>query len=62
MWCKSNGIDGLADVFITQGIRIAQDLGLFDKEIHNEQRLDLSTRKYWKGRAIIAWGLFNWQT
>jgi hypothetical protein len=52
----------MAEIYVARGVRIAQNLGLFDEETHNQQRLDPTNRKRWKGRAIIAWGLFNWQT
>lgn len=62
MWCKSHDMEDLGTMYITQGIRAAENMGLFDEETRDVDQFDPSVRRYWEGRTVIAWGLFNWQT
>jgi hypothetical protein len=60
-WCKSRGMKHLSTLYITQEIRAAEEIGLFEEETNDIEQFDPSLQRYWEGRAIIAWGLCNWQ-
>ncbi|KAI0127424.1 hypothetical protein BJ170DRAFT_694222 [Xylariales sp. AK1849] len=62
MWCRSNSMNDLSSEYLKQGVRVALGLGLFDIETQNARILNASDQQQWRGRAVVAWGLFNWQT
>lgn len=59
VWWRANDDAARGAEYLGRGIEIATDLGLFeDKRGNNRQERSCLERK---GRAIIAWGIFNWQ-
>ncbi|KAI1871490.1 uncharacterized protein JN550_004484 [Neoarthrinium moseri] len=62
MWCRSSGLEELSTGFISEAVRLAEELGLFDMESQEIDQREPHLHRIWRGRAVIAWGLFNWQT
>ncbi|KAK8117899.1 uncharacterized protein PG998_006180 [Apiospora kogelbergensis] len=62
MWCYSNGAEKTGLEFENESIRIGIDLGLFRTLPREPMLCDDYTRIMTRGEAMVAWGLFNWQS
>jgi hypothetical protein len=59
-WSKANDEDSKGHYYLSRRIQVARDLGLFDQTSGSGHGYNIS-RQARKGRAVIAWGLFNWE-
>jgi hypothetical protein len=57
---KANDEEPRGHHYLSRGIQVARDLGLFD-QTSGIGHGNTTSRQARKGRAVIAWGLFNWQ-
>ncbi|KAK8013683.1 hypothetical protein PG991_009276 [Apiospora marii] len=62
MWCYCNGDEKTGTEFSDESIRIGIDLGLFRTLPRAPPLCDDFTRRMIRGEAIVAWGLYNWQS
>ncbi|KAK8013755.1 hypothetical protein PG991_009348 [Apiospora marii] len=62
MWCYGNGDEKTGTQFSDESIRIGIDLGLFRTLPRAPPLCDNFTRRMIRGEAIVAWGLFNWES
>ena len=60
-WCNYKSKDRLGSLFLVQGVQIAKDLRLFRRLQRQDDETDDESPHTHRGRAIIAWGIFNWQ-
>ncbi|KAF2647779.1 hypothetical protein K491DRAFT_671684 [Lophiostoma macrostomum CBS 122681] len=60
-WCNYNSKDRLGSLFLAQGVQIAKDSRLFRRLHMQDDEMDEESPEHRRGRAIIAWGIFNWQ-
>lgn len=59
VWWKAHDDPGRGAEYLARGIKVARDLGLF--EVSSTYSQGSLPRQDRKGRAVIAWGIFNWQ-
>ena len=61
IWWKAHDDPALGQKYLQRGIDIANDLGLFQMSSSSREGHGALSKKDRKGRAMIAWGIFNWQ-
>ncbi|KAI8627220.1 hypothetical protein F5Y19DRAFT_477789 [Xylariaceae sp. FL1651] len=62
VWCNWNDMKEMGSFYLSQATRVALNLGFFHKLDEGLQSRELESRKRQKAIAIVAWGLFNFQT
>jgi hypothetical protein len=61
-WSNWNGNKDMGRFYLSQALRVAQRIGLFQPLNWDPQPVDPIARRHQKAIAVIAWGLFNYQT
>ncbi|KAI0390706.1 hypothetical protein F5Y17DRAFT_471455 [Xylariaceae sp. FL0594] len=61
-WSNWNGDKDMGRFYVSQALQVASRTGLFQPLDWNSQPLDPPVRRHQKAIAVIAWGLFNFQT